>query len=296
MSRFSFTGRMVQGYAHEARGSIDKTTKKPKLNQDGSERKSFFLAIAIAKNPAQRFVVPGTPDYESQRALIDGDARASWPQFFGTRPQGLQFDASLPLDCTNPKFANKIMDGDGFDENGQPNSKKEGWAGCWIVKVGNGFAPKCYEWENGWQELGPHSARKIKCGDYITVSGECVSNKSSDSPGMYMNFDTVSFEKEGASIEQGQSVDPNAALGMRGPNAGAGNAGAASSGGGAAGTTHSATASQEYSGYRETAVAAPPPDDDDDEPQMTAAATTTYAAYIAAGWTDEKLRKKGLMV
>jgi len=313
MTRFTFTGRLVQGDVYEAKVRTDRRTKQPKLGQDGQPMKQVFAALAIPKDPAARFVIPGNPTYDEQKALIDGAARAAWPQFFGQRQQGLQYPPSLPHDCTNPKFANKVIDGDGFDDNGQPYSKNEGWAGCWVIKFANGFVPKVYEWTaSGWQET-IHTGRKVKCGDYVSISGTCVSNQSTDSPGMYMNFDTVSFEQEGAFIAAASSVDPNAALGSRGApanppaHAGAGtppppgNAGAASTGAPAHGGQGS-TIAPAYSGYRDAGAAgAPPPPGAGAPPppagpQMTAAATTTYEAYKASGWTDDQLRANGLMV
>lgn len=296
MSRFTFTGRLVQGDAHKPGPQRkDKRTNVLKVKKDGTPDAPFFLAVAVPKNPAQRFVIQGNPDYESQKAILDADARAAWPQYFGQRPQGLHFDASLPHDCINPKFANKVIDGDGYDDEGKPNAEKDGWAGCWIIKVSNGFAPKVYEWTaQGWKET-LHTGRVIKCGDYVTISGDCSSNQSTESAGMYMNVDTVSFEQEGKPIIGSNNVDPNQALGSRGapPNPAANQAGAnaASSGQGAVGNQGSGTASEPYSGYRESAPPPPP-----SGPQMTAAATTSYDKYIAAGWTDAQLRANGLMV
>lgn len=304
MSRFAFTGRLVQGNPTEMRQKKDQKTGAPRLKQDGTPLNQAFVAVAIPKIPAQRFIIAGNPDFESQKALIDSDARAAWPQFFGgQRPPGLQFDANLAPDCTNPQFANKVIDGDGFDDKGQPFSKNEGWAGCWVVKCSNGFAPKVYEWTaSGWQET-VHTGRTIKCGDYVTVSGSCESNKSTESPGMYMNFDTVSFEQEGAFIASSNAVDPNAALGSRGApaNPPAGQPQGQQGNANVAGQAGSTTAGAAYSGYREDAGAPPPPGNagappPPSGPTMTAAATTSYAAYIAAGWTDDQLRAGGLIV
>lgn len=316
MTRVTFTGRLVQGDVYEAKVKTDKRTKQPKIGQNGEPIKQVFAALAIPKDPASRLTIPGNPTYEEQKALVDGAARAAWPQFFtGQRQQGMMYPASLPHDCTLPKFALKVVDGDGFDDNGQPNSAKEGWAGCWVVKFSNGFVPKVYEWTaSGWQET-IHTGRKVKCGDYVSISGTYVTNQSTESPGMYMNFDTVSFEQEGAFIAAASSVDPNQALGQRGtpasPPAHAaagtppppGNAGAASTGAPAHGGQGSTTAPA-YSGYRDAgaagappppgAAATPPPPPAG--PQMTAAATTTYEAYKAAGWSDDQLRAGGLMV
>lgn len=320
MSRFTFTGRLVQGDPCTL-GPVQKDdrTGQPKMTKDGQPLRQFFAAIAVPKDPAQRFAIPGNPTYDEVKALLDNDARVSWPQFFGQRNPGLQYPTTLAPDCTNPKFANKIVDGDGFDEKGQPNSAKDGWAGCWVIKCVTMFAPKVYEWTtSGWQET-VHTGRKIKCGDFVTVSGDCTSNESTQTPGMYMNMDTVSFEQEGPAIIGTNNVDPNAALGSRGapPNPPAGhaaaggqhppgNAGAASAGGAAHGGQNSGTASGAYSGYRQpdAAAGAPPPPAGagappppaPSGPQMTAAATTTYDAYRAAGWTDDQLRANGLML
>ena len=315
MTRFTFTGRLVQGDVYTAYPRTDQRTKQPKMRLDTTTGQMVpvtqcYAALAIPKDPAARFVIPGNPTYDEQRALIDAAARAAWPQFFGQRQQGLRYPASLAHDCTNPKFANKVIDGDGFDDQGQPFSANEGWAGCWVIKFANGFVPKVYSWTaSGWQET-VHSGVKVKCGDYVSISGTCVSNQSTDSPGMYMNFDTVSFEQEGAFIASKNNVDPNAALGSRGApanppaHAGAGtppppaNAGATSTGQPAHGAPPSTTAPA-YSGYREAGpppppgAGAPPPPAG---PQMTATATTTYEAYKASGWTDDQLRANGLMV
>lgn len=311
MSRFTFTGRLVQGDPCTL-GPVQKDTRtgQPKLTREGQPIRQFFAALAVPKVPAQRLIIPGNPTYEDVRAIIDQDARLAWPQFFGQRHQNMQYPSNLPLDCTNPKFANKIVDGDGFDEKGQPNSAKDGWAGCWVIKAVTMFAPKVYEWTaSGWQET-IHTGRKIKCGDYITLSGDCTSNESDQTPGMYMNMDTVSFEQEGVAIIGANNVDPNEALGSRGapPNPPAGNAhgqppagaGAASHGAPAHGTPGSTTAPG-YSGYRDPNAGAPPPPNPSAPPppagpQMTAAAAFTYEQYRASGWTDEALRSNGLMV
>jgi hypothetical protein len=301
MTRFTFTGRAVQGDPMKAGPQRKDKAGVLKFRKDGEPDAPFFYAIAIPKDPAKRFVIDGNPSYEEEKAKIDAAARAAWPNMFNPqyqRPAGLQFEASLPMDCSNPKFANKIQDGDGYDESGKPNNLKEGWAGCWVVKVSNGFAPKVYEWSNGWVELTPHSERKIKLGDYVTVSGTCETNQSTESPGMYMNFDTVSFEQEGELIVAATAVDPNQALGARGGNG----APAAGQSNGAAGTSGSGTASgaagdQPYSGYREDAAPPPPGDDAPPPPSgptMTAkAGGKTYESFTKAGWTDDQLRTHG---
>ena len=302
MTRFTFTGRAVQGDPMKPGAQRKDKSGVLKFRKDGQPDAPFFYAVAIPKDPAKRFVIPGNPSYEEEKAKVDAAARAAWPNLFQPnyqRPAGLNFEASLPADCTSPKFANKILDGDGFDENGKPNNVKDGWAGCWVLKVSNGFAPKVYEWANGWVELTPHSDRKLKLGDYVTVSGTCETNQSTESPGMYMNFDTVSFEQEGELIVASSAVDPNQALGARGGNPPA-HAGGQSTG--AAGTSGSGTASgaagdPSYSGYREDA--APPPPSGDAPPPPSGPTMTdkaggkSYESFTKAGWTDAQLRQHG---
>jgi len=320
MSRFVFVGRMVQGDVHKAQPQRkDQRTGALKFRKDGSPDCPFYVALAIPKDPAKRLVIPGVPDYDSQRALIDQDARTSWPQFFtGQRPPNVQFDLALPADCNNPKFANKIIDGDGYDDQGKPYSRYDGWAGCWVIKFQNGYAPSVQAWVvnhvdpmrpgaapyTGWLDFDK-MGRAVKCGDYISVGGSCESNKSTESPGMYMNFDTIGFEQEGELIVQSGGVDANEALGSRGGAAPAGNAApAATPAAPAAGAPTSPTAAP-YDGYRApttagaaptppvTATTPPPPPAG---PQMTAAAQYTYDQYKASGWTDDQLRAGGLMV
>lgn len=308
MTRFTFTGRLVQGDAHKAGPQRKDANGALKFRKDGQPDCPFFLAVAIPKDPAKRFVIPGNPSYEDEKAKLDAAARGAWPNIFQSnyqRPAGLSFPASLPADCSSPKFANKVIDGDGFDEDGKPNSAKDGWAGCWVVKVSNGFAPRVVEWNNGWVDMTPHG-RQIKPGDYVTISGDTSSNQSTQSPGMYLNVDTVSFEEEGERIVVASQVDPNQALGTRGGNqqaSGAGNsahaggAGNGASGTGGSGTASGGSADQPYSGYREDA--APPPPSDDappppSEPTMTdKAGGKSYDSFIKAGWTDDQLRKHG---
>lgn len=310
MTRFTITGRLVQGDPHKPGQQRKDNAGQLKFRKDGQPDCPFYMAVAIPKDPSARFVIPGNPTWEEEKAKLDAAARAAWPNLFQQnfqRPPNLHFDAALPADCTSPKFANKILDGDGFDDDGKPYSRNDGWAGCWVVKVSNGFAPQVKEWLDGtgWADMTPHG-RQIKLGDYVTVSGTVESNKSTQSSGMYMNFDIVSFEAEGERIIIASAVDANEALGSRGGQANppasgqANNAHAGGAGGAAHGTAGSTTASDAppYSGYREDNAPPPPPGDNapppPSGPTMTAkAGGKTYESFIAAGWTEDQLRQHG---
>lgn len=306
MTEFTVTGRLVQGDPHKpGPPPTDRQTRKPKVGADGQPLPGqFFVAIAVPKNPAARDVIPGIPSFEETKAQLDADARSAWPQFFGTPVAGAPpVGPELPVGCTNPKFANKIIDGDGYDENGQPYNTREGFAGHWIVKCASQFAPKVWRWDAapqdgqpaGWREMGGPHGGNVKCGDYVSVAGNCVSNQSQQSPGMYMNLNAVTFEKEGTPIVSAAAVDPNAAFGARG--AGPTPAPAASPPPPAHTPPPSQTAAPgrppTYAGYMAPpppAPAAPPTAG----PVMTAkAAGAPYESFIQQGWTDEQLRQHG---
>lgn len=310
MSRFTFLGRLVQGSPTENPHNTDDKGNK-KFRKNGEPDTPFYVAIAVEKNPANRFLVHGVPDYESQKAILDGDARTAWPQFFGTRPQGLAFGAHLAPDCTNPTFANKVVDGDGHTKEGKPYSANEGWAGCWIIKSSTYYAPQVQEWRDdqidgrgavlpaGWFPV-EKTGRKIKLGDYVSVSGLCESNKSNESPGMYMNLDLVAFEKEGELIVSKSAVDAGAVLGSRGGPSGGAGAGTSSSTAHGAQTSGTASAGEAYSGYRTPpADDTPPPPGDDTPPPpsgpvMTAkAGGKSFQSFVDKGWTEAQLREHG---
>lgn len=297
MSEFTVTGRLVQGDPHRAGPpSKDPVTKQPKIDPATGQPRpgQFFCAVAVPKSD---------PNWPAVKAQLDADARAAWPQFFGTPTPGLQIGPELPAGCTNPKFANKIVDGDGFDEQGQPYSAKEGFAGHWVVKMASQFAPKVWEWRNGWEET-IHTGRTVKCGDYVSISGTCVSNQSQQSPGMYMNLGAVAFEREGPAIVSAGGVDPNAAFGARGgaPVNPPASVPAANPPVPAATTPALPTAAPgnpappPYGGYM-APPANPPAPPAAAAPVMTAkAAGATYESFIAQGWTDETMRAHGYLV
>lgn len=290
MSEFTITGRIVQGDPHKpGQPSKDPRTKQVKINPATGQPVAgqFFIAVAVPKTD---------PNWPTIKANLDADARTAWPQFFGTPlPGAPTVGPELPAGCTNPKFSNKIIDGDGFDEKGVPYASKEGFAGHWVVKMASQFAPKVWEWRNGWEET-IHTGRVVKCGDYVSASGTTASNQSTESPGMYMNLGAVAFEREGPYIASATQIDPNAAFGARGAPATGTHptpAPAASPTPPAASappvSPTAAPGSPPYDGY----MAPPPPAS---SPVMLPAANgVTYEAYKAAGWSDDQLRAGGMM-
>ena len=242
-------GRVVQGDCYVAQPQKE-TSGKPKLDKHGQPAMQFYIGLAIDKND------PALPAF---LALLSGEARKAWPQYH---------DAATGK-CTNPTFANKIIDGDGVDEKGQRYDRKEGFKGHLIVKLASSFAPKVVAWDpsfGAWAEFS-----KVKRGDYVSVAGSTSSNQSTVSPGMYMNLDKVAFEREGAAIVSGVSAEE--AFGKRGPA--------------------SAAPAPSYTGYMGSPPAPPAPLGG---PVMLAAANgVTYEAYIAGGWTDAQMRAAGML-
>jgi hypothetical protein len=241
-------GRIVQGDVYKRSAKTD-SLGKPKLGADGKPEMQYFVALAVPKND---------PNWPAFFALLNGEARAAWPQFFNAAGQ-----------CTNPTFATKITDGDGHDQKGQSHATKEGFAGHWVVKCASMYAPKVFEHTGlGWTETADG---RVKRGDYARISGTTSSNQSAVSPGMYVNLNMVAYEGEGAAIVSGPTADqafgtPGAAAPVASPPPPPG-------------------------------VTPPPPPAASTGPVMTAAAGgATYAAMIAAGWTDATLIAGRMMV
>lgn len=316
MSQVTFTGRLVQGDPHKPQPQQrDDRTGQLKVRKNGEPDCPFFVAIAIEKTPANRFLIEGLPTYENQKGVIDADARAAWPEFFGQRPAGLVFGEHLAPDCKNPKFSNKVIDGDGFDDKGRPFNRNEGWAGCWVIKFSTYFAKPVEEWRDDmvdgrgqvskpdWYSC-ERTGRAIKLGDYVSITGTCESNKSSDSPGMYLNLEHVGFEKEGERITptSGAAVSGSQVLGSRGAPSGAAGAGTSSSTAHGGQTSGTASGGEAYSGYRNAPTddddAPPPPADDTPPPPsgpvMAAKANgKSFQSFIDKGWTEAQLREHG---
>jgi hypothetical protein len=200
------------------------------------DRQEFFVAIAIPKTD---------PEWPALEAVIRGEAKASFPQFF----QGDR--------CTLPKFAFKITDGDGFDDRGKANAEKEGYAGCWVLRMSTGFAPTCYG-ADGRELIG----QGIRPGDYVRVSGSVSGNGSTQSPGVFVHPHVVKLWRPGPEIKL-STVSRDDPFG----------------------------AAPSYS----TVAAAPPPPSTG--PVMTnKAAGVPYEAFIAQGWTDAQLRDQKFML
>lgn len=179
-------GRVVQGSVLEmsAPRNKDGTPKlDKKTGQPGAPR--AFLAVAFAKTQAAWWLEP-----DPFWALLYNEGRGAFPHLFG--PDGR---------CNHPRFAWKVMDGDGVDNDGHSNATKEGFAGHWIVKFGSMFAPKLIH-------NGAYIDQKdyVKRGYFVRVFGDTVGNAPAEVPGLYINHAGVEMMGYGPEIKSGPDV------------------------------------------------------------------------------------------
>lgn len=191
-------GRLVQGAVLELQKVLDDHGKQkldPQTGQPVPDR--VYLAVAIAKTPGVQAWWLEPPPRNA-----DGSANNFWQDIYRAGMQGYpgHFNAQTG-ECTHPRFAWKIIDGDGKDQNGKPNSGKEGFAGCWVVKFGGQYLPKLIH--NGAYIDNP---KYVKRGYYVRVFGNATPNVGAQVPGLYLNPNGVEFLGYGPEITSGPDV------------------------------------------------------------------------------------------
>lgn len=183
-------GRLVQGdvLKPQTTGKDGKPLLVKTGPNAGQPRTSFFIAVAIPKTPgAQAW-------YQEQHPMFQAIYQTGRAGF----PQGFNPSTGLP---NHPRFAWKITDGDGNDEEGKPNNTKPGFAGHWVVKFSNGFAPKLIQ--NGAYINDPEFCKR---GYYVRVLGDIAPNTGAEVPGVYLNFYGVELVAYGEVIAGGPDV------------------------------------------------------------------------------------------
>lgn len=121
--------RLIQGGMQlQLKKNRDKT---PKLDKNGQPVYECFFAGAIPKkidNGAG--VLIDNPDVGEFYAIIHAKARECFPHLFkdGT--------------CSHQRFAWKMVDGDGRDDDGEELANKPGFAGNWVFKFATRYAPQ----------------------------------------------------------------------------------------------------------------------------------------------------------
>ena len=235
--------RLVQGDAFEPQ--TKNMDGKPLLSDDGKPYVKYFIAAAGRK---------GDPAVEAFKAQIEAQARKDWPALFAG-PGGT---------CTNPGFAMKIIDGDGFDQNGKSNATKEGMAGHWVFRFSTGYPVKVYpfgKYDPMTDQLQVvNGVNPVPRGYYIRVHGWMKGNGNQKKPGMSLYHDMIEFNEVGPII-------------VNGPDA------ASVFGGGAPGPAAPAPAAP-GGGFT----------------MLPAAGNFTREQYLASGHTDESLIAGGFMV
>ena len=195
-TQLTITGRFVQGGL----------TLQPKKNDDGTpvldkqtgkQVEECFIAVAVAKND---------PQFPAYWAAYNAQARASFPNLFDANGN-----------CTHPRFAWKMQDGDGIDKNGKSVAAKPGFAGHYVFKFATRYAPRCYlKDSHGNMTILENPEHMIKRGFYIalaiTLDGNGVAAAGSGAavPGLYASPNLVLFVAPGEEIITGP--DPTQAF------------------------------------------------------------------------------------
>lgn len=326
MAKNRFTapvGRMVQGSVDEpqtkdAQGALRVVKTGPNAGQPNPQ---YFIGVAYPKADPQG-------EFGQFYGMLVAQAAADFPALFPNAPRG-------DFTCVHPQFSFKVIDGDGLDQNGKPNSTKEGFAGHWVVRYASAYPPRCFHAGRYAPNEQIQEKGAIKRGYFVRVSGTVEGNGNVQRPGLYVNLDLVELSAYGPEIVSG----PDASQAFATPGALPAGASAtpltppatpAAPGAPAVPPTQplvaGAPATPPYTGYMApgapttgapvaaspglpatpssappaipspTSVAPPPPPAAPTGPVMLPPAQgATYEQMIAAGWTDVTLRQHGMM-
>lgn len=177
------TGRQVMGDLYKA--SDKDADGKPRIVKSGpnagNPTQQYFIAVAIKKT-----VAPG--------AHWAGEPWAGEIWRVG--------NAAFPKIAEGPLFSWKVVDGDSAVPNKKgiaPNTR-EGYPGHWVISIAGSYAPKVVN-EDGSAYLLDSGA--VKCGDYVQALISVDGNQSTQNPGVYINFELVSFQGHGDRITNG---------------------------------------------------------------------------------------------
>lgn len=192
MAKTRFTtpvGRLVQGSVDEpqtkdAQGNLRVVKTGPNAGQPNPQ---YFIAVAFLKADTQG-------EFAAFWQLLLQQAAADFPNLF---PQGAGGQ------CVHPQFSYKVIDGDGPDQNGKPNSEKEGFAGHWVVRFASAYPPRCFHAGRYAAHEQIQEKNAIKRGYYVRVSGSVDGNGNAQRPGLYVNLDMVELSAYGPEITSG---------------------------------------------------------------------------------------------
>lgn len=189
------TGRQVMGDLYKA--SDKDADGKPRIVKSGPNQgqptQQYFIAVAIKKTVA---------------------IGAHW----GGEPWAGEIwrigNAAFPKIAEGPLFSWKIVDGDSAVANKKgiaPNTR-EGYPGNWVISIAGSYAPKVVN-EDGSAYLLDEG--HVKCGDFVQCLISVDGNASTQNPGVYINFELVSYQGPGERITNGP--DPSVVGFGKGP-------------------------------------------------------------------------------
>lgn len=185
-------GRLVSGSVHEAqtKDADNKPIVYKTGDKAGQPAKRWYFALAIPKTPGL-----GHWAHEAWGALI-------WARGHADFPQG---NAQLP------SFAWKIEDGDSTVPNKKmkKNCDREGFPGCWIIRMQSMVEPKTYT-TMGQPAGNPAraiDATQIKTGYFVEVFVGIDGNDDvGRNPGLFINPSMVNLIGFGTEIVGGPDV------------------------------------------------------------------------------------------
>lgn len=192
--------RFVQGSVDEpqtkdAQGNPRVVKTGPNAGQPNPQ---YFVAGAIAKND---------PAWPAFWASLVQAAYEGLPNLF---PYGADpvVQAGGPTAIpqgyvVHPQFAFKVLDGDGYDTSGKPNSNKEGFAGHWVVRFASSYPPRCFFAGRYAAAEQIQEKNAVRRGFYIRVNGTVEGNGNAQRPGIYVNLDMVELAGIGPEIVSG---------------------------------------------------------------------------------------------
>jgi len=174
-------GRMVGGSLYEGESKDSKGV--PLTFSSGDPRTQWSFACAIAKQGEQHW------------------SQTEWGAKIWAEGHG----AAGPV-AQAPTFAWKIKDGDSAVPNKKGNKPcdQEGYKGHWVIWFSGSYQPKLFNKDGSAQLTDPNA---IRPGDYIQVKGSTAFNKSTESPGMYLNYEMIAKNGYGPEIVLTKTVD-----------------------------------------------------------------------------------------
>lgn len=184
-------GRMVQGSLYKP--NTTDAQNRPLVVKTGPNagqpRVDYFFAVAILKTPG----VTHWAHEKSPDPNIGEWGAKLWAFICNAWPNG-QYQ--------RPDFAFKIIDGDSTIPNKQGKKPCDmvGHPGHWVVKFGGGYAPKIVT-AKGDAVIADEGA--VKPGHYVQVYASVSSNRSDQTPGIYINHRIVAHSGWGEEIISG---------------------------------------------------------------------------------------------